>query len=170
MPKKLNSNTRYPLINERIDPGALANNAVAGVAIGDNGGENYILEWVKLSVSGGDFAADEGPFEVGIAHGAYSDTEIQEWMDLSETLKFGRADIQQLEIQNRRIRLLGTFGAGDGVTDQHVNGGRPVFQRLNWYVDESLGFKLFVANGFGSTITGGGRVEYTGKCKIRFTG
>lgn len=90
--------------------------------------------------------ADIGPFLFGVMHSDYSDTELEEWIDL--TGSWNEGDLVSAEVANRKIRRIGTIGGLVTAATQSVvhNDGRPVKTKLNWILLQAQTLKLWVYN------------------------
>jgi len=86
-----------------------------------------------------------GPFLVGLAHGDYSDNEIEAFIENAGSWQIG--NMVQREITTRRIRVIGQIQTpiSAGVTSD-LNDGKPVKTKLNWLLDEGQSLRLWVYN------------------------
>lgn len=74
---------------------------------------------------------DDGPIVVGVAHGDYSDAEVEAWFELEGSWEEGA--LIEKEISNRKCRIVGTFEGQLGPDQQEVLGdGRRIKTKLNW--------------------------------------
>ncbi len=89
--------------------------------------------------------SDVGPVLVGIAHGDYTDAEIEEFLEA--TGSWDEGDKIEQERSKRKIRRIGVFStpalATQGVT---LNEGRPLKSKLNWILNDGEGLRLWVYN------------------------
>ncbi len=108
--------------------------------------------------------AGEGPLHVGVAHGDYSDTEIEEWFE--SQLAMTRNDMVTREHADRRCRKVGTF-SGLGATEV-LNDGKPIRTKLNWHITEGGIIRLWIYNQSGATLTTGALVQTDGDLFLRW--
>ncbi len=98
--------------------------------------------------------AGVGPIVVGIAHGDYSDAEIEAWIE--QTGSWNESDlVSSKEVANRLIRMVGTFDRIGNAEDVAVlNDGKPIKTRLNWLLNEGATLKQWAYNsGTGAVAT-----------------
>ncbi len=89
--------------------------------------------------------ADVGPVIIGVAHGDYSQAEIEEWIELSTG--WDVADLVSREISSRLIRRIGVFEDPDSAAGVAVlNDGKPIKTRLNWGLNSGQGLDFWVYN------------------------
>ncbi len=106
----------------------------------------------------------EGPVHVGIAHGDYSSTEIDQWFESQAAMT--RGNMIAKEQADRKIRMVGTF---PGVSqDEVLNDGKPIHTKLNWHIPVGKTIVTWVSNQSGGPLTTGGGVVTTGKVFLRW--
>ncbi len=110
-------------------------------------------------------AIDDG-FEIGLAHGDYSATEIEECLEAQASID--RNDKIALEQANRLVRSIGQMEgdavAGGGLT---LNSGMPVKTKLNWYIGSGQTLALWVRNGSGVVWTTGANAIVQGDIWVK---
>ncbi len=91
--------------------------------------------------------ANQGPLLVGIAHGDYSDVEIEQVIEA--TASWGKTDLIAQEVSKRKIRRIGIFDRISESTPLLVttlNNGRPIKSKLNWTLQTGQTLKLWAYN------------------------
>ncbi len=116
------------------------------------------------------FTEGEGPIVFGVAHGDYSDAEIEECLEVSTGMT--RGDKVANERANRLVRRIGQFAASSGITgssaDEVYNMGRPYRTRLNWAMPTGQAVRVWAWNKSGATLTTGAVILFNGKSLIRW--
>ncbi len=130
------------------------------LSAGDN---EYRLISTHLVWSLDGLTAEEGPILVGIAHGDYTDAEIEEAIEAS--LSINKADKIAAEQANRLVRIVGVLS--DEITV--LNDGKPVKTKLNWGMPEGVTMKFFGYNEGGELLTTGASINCAGTSWIRYT-
>ncbi len=115
--------------------GTLAGTTLQAIPAGDVVTERARVTSIDCTYSLSDYTpiADVGPVIVGVAHGDYSQAEIEEWVELVTGWDVG--DRVSREVSSRLIRRIGVFDIGGNAvaTDVHtLNDGKPIKTRLNW--------------------------------------
>ncbi len=127
--------------------GTLAGTTLQAVPTTDQVSERTRLTSIDCSYSLSDFTptADVGPVIVGVAHGDYSQAEIEEWVELATG--WDVADLVSREISSRLIRRIGVFETVGDANDVFVlNDGKPIKTRLNWPLESGQGLDFWVYN------------------------
>ncbi len=76
-------------------------------------------------------AVGDGPIVVGVAHGDYSDAEIEAFIENAASWKSG--DLTAQEIARRKIRIVGTFQQVDiSLGNTVLNNGKPIHTKCGW--------------------------------------
>ncbi len=93
--------------------------------------------------------AGDGPILVGLAHGDYSDAEIEQVIE--NTGSWSRGDLVSQEIGNRKVRIVGKFdlsnvGANVFTGPAALNDGMPVKTKLNWGIITGATLKIWAYN------------------------
>ncbi len=88
---------------------------------------------------------DLGPLLVGIAHGDYTDAEIEAYIEASGSWDEG--DLVQQEIMKRKIRRVGLFEQPQNATQAVVlNDGRMIKTKLNWILLQGQTLRVWAYN------------------------
>ncbi len=88
---------------------------------------------------------DDGPVMVGVAHGDYSDSEIEAWIENAGSWNEG--DLVQQEVAKRKIRKIGVFDTPiDATASQTLNDGKPITTKLGWILLQGETLKQWAYN------------------------
>ena len=142
----------------------LAANDVVGGDLTQVSNEAYRVLSLKALWSLRGLTSGEGPIVYGVAHGDYTDAEIEECLENDGSLT--RGDKIAAEQSNRLVRRIGQF---DGNAAEIVEAdGRPVSTRLNWLMATGDALRLWAWNKSGATLTTGGLVLINGNMLIKW--
>ncbi len=87
----------------------------------------------------------DGPIMVGIAHGDYTATEIEEYLESVDSWDEG--NLQEREVRGRKIRKIGIFlNPADEASVAVLNDGKPIKTRLNWILNQAQTLQLWAYN------------------------
>ncbi len=136
-------------VDEELGLGTLAAKTVVGVDFDETVNERTLVSSIigRYSLSNVTPVALTGPVLVGIAHGDYSDAEIEAWIE--NTGSWNEGDKVAQEIAKRKIRRVGTFPSSPtGIpADQAVlKDGEPIKTKLNWILNQGESLKLWAYN------------------------
>ncbi len=96
--------------------------------------------------------AGQGPIEVGYAHSDYTDAEIEEVLENTDS--WTRGDKISQERAKRLVRSVGIFGSGSADGEEiTLNNGLPVKTKLNWALTTGQTIKFWAFNRSGSAIS-----------------
>ncbi len=101
--------------------------------------------------------ANEGPIEVGYAHGDYTVTELAQW---SVSDQFSPDDKIAQEQGRRLVRSAGMFPALN--ISEVLNNGTPLKTKIRFTVGSGIAFNIWALNSSGGALTGGAVVEIHG--------
>ncbi len=150
-------------IDETLALGALANADVVGDVFNDTlDQEAYAISMEALWTIRGD-TGGEGPVLVGVAHGDYTDAEIEEYLENAGS--WTRGDLIAQEIAKRKIRTVGAF-QGTAI-DEILNDGKPMKTKLGFMLQEGQTVKVWAWNKSGATLTTGAQVFLEGHVWLR---
>jgi len=142
----------------------LASNDLIGGAMTTVSNEAFRVLSIQGMWTMHNLTAGEGPIVVGVAHGDYTDTEVEASVEADESMI--RVDKIVQELADRLVRRTVTFA---GFTPEEVaNNGLPVYNRLNWAHATGQALRMWVHNRSGGTLTTGAVVNFTGKILIRW--
>ncbi len=145
-------------VHENLALGALVDNVV--IAADSDAFTNRFflisadLEWAMRDHTGG-----EGPLKVGIAHGDYTVTEIQENLALT-----GMEDDGDKIAQEQGRRLVRSSGQFSGLSsDEALNDGMAIRTTAKFVIQDGQTVKFYTWNRSGATLTTGTAISITGK-------
>ncbi len=120
------------------------------------------------SLSGWTEVDNAGPIMIGIAHGDYNLTEIEAWIEQTETASWLSSDKIAAEVSGRLIRRIGVFrGANQVLGAAILNDGRPLTTKLNWALASGETVQYFVYNlGSAAVATTDPQVEIDGQANL----
>ncbi len=104
---------------------------------------SIVATWSMRSYTGAD---DDGPIMVGLAHGDYTDVEIEEFIE--NTGAWNTGDKIAQEVGKRLVRVVGTFTKHDAsfLAPDVLNDGKPIKTKLNWHFITGASLKLWAYN------------------------
>ncbi len=109
--------------------------------------------------------ADDGQ-EFGLAHSDYTDTEIEQCIEVSASVDVSNKTEQ--EQANRLVRIIGNLvgapGTGAGL---NFNDGRPMKTRLNWGMGIGQNLVLWIRNFSGTVYTTGATLDIVGNMWVK---
>ena len=153
---------RTPLVYLPIDANigltTLTSGSVKSGAMHTNFDEDFFVLSAKLEWTYADGTSGEVPIHVGLAHGDYSDAEIEEHLEV-ELLGPG-TKIEQ-ERQRRLVRRVGHFNDPASVF-QTMHHGLPVSTPCKFVVQNGKAMKLWGHNKSGADLTGAARIQVDG--------
>ncbi len=122
------------VVNDKIDLGTLGSKVLIGVDLaGTVDEETFVSSLVAVwGISEFTNAIGDGPIVVGVAHGDYSDAEIEAFIENAASWKSG--DLTAQEIAKRKIGIVGEFrtSPSDSSGVQVLNEGKPIHTKCNW--------------------------------------
>ncbi len=156
-------------IDHTLALSTLGSKVVIGSTVGDTVSEKAWCSSVKgaWSLDGFTPAAGDGPILVGLSHGDYTDTEIEEWIESLDTWEEG--DLIGQEIGKRKIRKVGVFRipVGSGITDAQVlNDGRVFTTKCGWMFTTGQTIRFWAYNQGSSALTTGALLRVEGHANL----
>ncbi len=112
----------------------------------------------------------DGAMIVGVAHGDYITSEIEEWIEATTSIV--RGDKIANERANRLIRQIGVFSSlvgGVAEGDAVLMGGAMIKTKLNWPIEIGEQVKFWIYNASTATTATGSNLQCTGKANIVYT-
>lgn len=145
-------------VDEELALGTLAAKTLIGTTFDETVVDRTLVSSIKAVWSLQNFTAiaGDGPIMVGVAHGDYSDAEIEEVLE--NTGSWNEGDMIAQERSKRKIRTIGTFDiqvadAAEGAAV--LNEGRLIHTKLNWILNQGVRLKIWGYNlGTGALTTG----------------
>lgn len=92
-------------------------------------------------------ATGDGPIMVGIAHSAYTDAEIEAWVENDSN--WSSHDLVAQEVGRRKIKMVGIFDtspAGLATGIAVLNDGKPIKTKLGWHVGTGQAIRYWAYN------------------------
>ncbi len=135
-------------VDEELALTALASKDVVGAVFDETVNERTLVSSLVATWTMENFTvgAGIGPIVVGVAHGDYSDAEIEEWLE--STGQWNEGNLVAREIGARKIRQVGTFPAaeGGGIGAVNLALGRAIKTRLNWILLQGQTLRIWAYN------------------------
>ncbi len=142
--------------------GTLASNTLIGSLFDEVVNERSFLLSLNAIWSIEDLVAGDGPVLVGVAHGDYTDAEVEEVIENANS--WNRGDLVQQEVARRKVRQVGTFmGGGESV----LNEGRMIKTPLKFIVNQGQTLRLWAYNASSATLNTGAIVTLAGHVWIK---
>ncbi len=157
------SRKRYLKVQDSFSIGALAAGALSKEDLPDTVDDKVFALWFKGTVAMSGHTANEGGFQVGLAHSDYSAAEVEQ--ALEATGNWDEGDLVAREQGKRRVRTLGQF-EGIGVTEV-LNDGKPVFIKLMFPLENGTTLATWARNNTGSAFTTGTNFRLSGIVCVR---
>ncbi len=122
--------------------------------------DRWFVMSAKLTWAIRNLTAGEGPIHVGLAHGRYTDAQVEEWIEA--TTSWDVTNVTAQEHSRRMCRHVGTF---NGLfTEEVLNDGRPIKTPLRWMLSEGENIKFWAYNASGAALTTASAVLVNGVC------
>ncbi len=152
-------------VEGEIALGTLANATVAANSLEATTSSDFYLISMDLYGYIRNLTAGEGPIYVGICHGAYTVTQIKEWVEAGDA--FGRDNpVVSVEQNGRFIRELGVF---NGLAAEEVLfDGKPRRIKCGFVIPDSIAIEIWAYNRGSGTMTTGALVGLHGKAYINW--
>ncbi len=150
-------------INEDHPLLTLLTNAVNKTDWADAPDDTRFLISMKAVWTASEFAVGEGPIIVGVAHGDYTATEIEEFLEVGGS--WNTDDLISVERARRKIRIVGTFPLA--VEGESLNHGEPIHTRLGFILGEGELLSTWAFNKGDGNLTTGGLIKVVGQAFMR---
>ncbi len=134
--------------------GGLAGNAVGTGLLSQTVQDTARVSSIRCTYGLSKFTAllDAGPIVCGVAHGDYTASEIEAYLEAAASWELG--DKIAEEIRSRRVRIIGTFDTPTtALLNTRLNDGRPIRTKLNWVIREDQTLQFWVYNQGTATLT-----------------
>ncbi len=155
-------------VSEALSLGTLAAEDVVGVLFDQVVQERTLCTSVvaRYSMTGFTKSTGDGPILVGLAHGDYSDSEIEVWIET--TGSWDETDLVQQEVGSRKIRRVGIFdNPVDEAASVTLNDGKPIKTKLNWILTQGQTLRLWAYNlGTSALATTSPRIDVQGHANL----
>ncbi len=121
-------------IEQELDLGTLAAKTLVGVLNSQTVNEKTFVSSIRCTWTLSEFTltTNVGPILCGVAHGDYTDAEIEAWIENSTS--WNQGDLISKEVSSRRIRRVGVFPTRDtgSAGSWSLNDGKPIRTKLGW--------------------------------------
>ncbi len=134
-------------VDDQFTLGVLAANAIVTNLWDESVEQRTLISSVVLSWALSGITSPQGPLLFGLAHGDYTDAEIEEVIENIGSWDEGNLIAQ--EKSKRKVRVIGKFVVDSqlaGTVDVPYNGGKPVKTKLNWVLTDTDGITMWVYN------------------------
>ncbi len=156
--RRRRGNFRVVRVQFNISLSTLTAGTMLSSAIGIGTGQEYYaisgdITWVLEGLTPG-----EAAIAVGIAHGDYSVTELDEWYEATGVLA---GDMLEKEEGKRLARDVGIFAGA--AAHETLNDGRPIRTKIKMRIQETKTLNVWVRNMGTDALTTGASVRGFGK-------
>lgn len=146
------SNAGFVAIPYRISLslGSLADATLVGTTFGAFERPIYLIS-MDATVSATGQTVGEGPIRIGVAHGAYTDAQVEECVEVAYTRP---SDLVSRERARRLVRDIGTLNALS--IDEVLNDGKPIRTKLKFTSGDAAsatGLRVWAYNWSGGAVT-----------------
>ncbi len=135
-------------VDEELALTTLASKDVVGAVFDEVVNERTLVSSIVAMYNLANFTpgANIGPFIFGVAHGDYTDAEVEEYLE--QTGQWNEGNLQSQEVSKRKIRRIGVIGDGIAVAADigDFNDGRPKKTKLNWILLQGQSLRLWAYN------------------------
>ncbi len=104
-----------------------------------------------------DLTPGEGPIEVGLNHGDYTNAEILEALDAN---LFDPTDLVAAEQAGRKVRRVGKFSGA--LEAEVLNDGKPIRRAIRFKIGSTKEMEMFAVNRSGANLTTGAILDVEG--------
>ncbi len=164
--RRYNPNFRAVPIQSSVALGTLGAGVLIGADLLAASDSDFYAISIDLSWSINGLTAGEGPIEVGLAHGDYTDAEVEAYIE--ESAQLTRGNLIAKEVMSRKVRTVGTFAPG-ATTEAVLQNGMKVRTKLGWQVTTGETIRVWARNPTSGALTTGAAVSAIGKFYIRWT-
>ncbi len=145
-PAKRRSRGRFRVVRVQfnISLGTLASGTMLSQTLGIGTGQEYWAISADIVWTLEDLTVGQGPIAVGIAHGDYSVTELDEWYEATGTLA---GDKTEQEEGRRLARDVGIFpGSTVGPNPTVLNDGKAIRTKIGMRIEDAISLNAWVRN------------------------
>jgi len=133
--------------DDHLSLGTLGAHTLVGNVLTATVNERTFLSSVRLTWNLSDYTpnAGDGPIEVGIAHSDYTDAEIEQVLENTDTWNEG--NLVALELGKRKIRRVGMFPTPEAAGfSTSLNDGKPIHTKCGWILLQGQGVRVWAFN------------------------
>ncbi len=134
-------------VNEELALGTLAAKTLVGTTFDETVVDRTLVSSLKATWTMREYtpAEGDGPIVFGVAHGDYSDAEIEEVIE--NTGSWNEGDKIAQEQSKRLVRTIGVFDTAPSAAGIYtINDGMPVHTKLNWILNQGVRLKIWAYN------------------------
>ncbi len=151
-------------IENSLTLGTLNTNVVVGGAMHTASDNEFRALTIRGLWSLNNFTIGEGPIVFGVAHGDYTDAEIEAYLE--EDASMARGDKIAAEVAQRLVRQIGIV-SGEAA-DETINDGKPLYTRLNWKLATGQFLRAWAWNKGGANLQTGSILKFQGRLVLRW--
>ncbi len=143
-------------VDEELAITGLATKDVVGAVFDEVVNERTLVSSIDATWSMNNMtpAVNAGPIVCGVAHGDYTDAEIEEWLEQSGQWNEGNL-VSSREVAKRLIRQIGVFETPDAAVDSvSLNDGKAIKTRLNWILLQGQTLRIWAFNSGAAAVDG----------------
>ncbi len=133
-------------VGEDLTLGTLASGTLVSTTFDEAAEERTLVSSIVATYSCDNITSPQGPILFGVAHGDYTDAEIEEVIENIQSWTPG--DKISQERGKRLVRTIGTFVADElaGTIDVKFANGKMVKTKLNWMLQSDATLRLWAYN------------------------
>ncbi len=133
-------------VDETMLLGTLAANAIVITNFVENAAQRVMLSSIIATWVLNGLTASQGPILFGVAHSDYTDAEIEQVIEATNS--WDKGDLVAREIAKRQVRVIGTMApeVDAQVVDVRFNDGKPVKTKLNWNLEVGATLQMWAYN------------------------
>lgn len=152
-----------PRMTEALSVGAPASNTVVAADFANVVDQEVWAISMDATVTMHGNTAGQGPCIVGVAHGDYTQAEIEEWLEANGS--WVSSDQIANEKAKRKCRIIGNFDCQE--TTEKLNDGKPMRVKLGWKIQEGETLKLWAYNDSSAAFSTGKIIELKGPIYLK---
>lgn len=140
-------------LDEDVPLGTLNTKTLVSTTTDEAVEERTLVSSIVATYMLNNLTAPQGPLLFGVAHGAYTDAQIEQVIE--NTGSWAEGDLLNQEIAKRKVRIIGSFVARSlaGTVDVRFNDGKPVKTKLNWILNSDARLRFWVYNVSATALT-----------------
>ncbi len=138
-------------VNETLALSTLAATTLISTTFDESVEERTLVSSIVAKYSLTNLTLGQGPIIFGVAHGDYTDAEIEEVIENIQSWTPGDKIAQ--ERAKRQVREIGQFVSDGASLDMTFNDGKPVKTKLNWVLQSDATLRLWAYNVSGAALS-----------------
>ncbi len=137
-------------VNEELALSTLAGRTLVATTFDSTVNERTFVSSIVARWAMNNFTAAllDGPIMVGVAHGDYTDAEIEEWIETTGSWNEGDL-VATREVGRRLVKQIGVFAtnpADTGTGSTVLNDGKAIKSKLGWILNQGVTLKIWAYN------------------------